>query len=186
MNNIQIGLIPLLCILLIGCTTPDNNTETDEQPHPNIVFIISDDQSWPDYSFMGHPNIQTPNIDKLASDGLTFTRGYLPAPVCRPTLGSMLTGLHPHQNGVTGNDPAFEFDRQAATHEEWLRARVPYNQVISDRYNSLPNLNTYLTDLGYLSLQTGKWWEGSWEDSGFTHGMTHGDPARGGRHGDEG
>jgi arylsulfatase A-like enzyme len=43
-----------------------------------------------------------------------------------------------------------------------------------------------LSDLGYLSLQTGKWWEGSWEDSGFTHGMTHGDPARGGRHGDEG
>jgi arylsulfatase A-like enzyme len=110
MNNIQIGLLLLISILLIGCTTPDNNRETDEQPHPNIVFIISDDQSWPDYSFMGHPNIQTPNIDKLASDGLTFTRGYLPAPVCRPTLGSMLTGLHPHQNGVTGNDPAFEFD----------------------------------------------------------------------------
>jgi arylsulfatase A-like enzyme len=179
-------LYPLFIFLFLSCTDPDSNTETDDQPHPNIVFIISDDQSWTDYSFMGHPHIQTPRIDELASQGLTFTRGYLPAPICRLTLASMLTGLYPHQHGVTGNDPAFEFDRQAATREEWLQARVPYNQVVTERYNSLPNLNTYLTDLGYLSLQTGKWWEGNWEDSGFTHGMTHGDPARGGRHGDEG
>ena len=39
---------------------------------------------------------------------------------------------------------------------------------------------------GYVSMQTGKWWEGEYSLGGFTHGMTHGDPARGGRHGDEG
>ena len=39
---------------------------------------------------------------------------------------------------------------------------------------------------GYLAHQSGKWWEGSWKDGGFTHGMTHGDPKRGGRHGDAG
>jgi len=177
---------PLLHFLFISYTVPGNNTLIDEQEPPNIVFIISDDHAWPDYSFMGHPHIKTPNIDNLASESLTFTRGYLPAPVCRKTLASMLTGLYPHQHGVTGNDPAFEFDRQSASSEEWLRARLSYNQVVTERYNSLPNLNTYLTDLGYLTLQTGKWWEGSWEDAGFTHGMTHADPARGGRHGDKG
>ncbi|MEX0994011.1 MAG: sulfatase-like hydrolase/transferase, partial [Balneolaceae bacterium] len=176
----------LFGFLLIGCTASNNELETDDQNLPNIVFIISDDQSWTDYSFMGHPHIETPNIDNLASEGLTFTRGYLPAPICRLTLASMLTGLHPHQHGVTGNDPAFEFDRESHSREEWLQAREEHNRVVTDRYNSLPNLNTYLTERGYLSLQTGKWWEGSYEDAGFTHGMTHGDPSRGGRHGDEG
>jgi hypothetical protein len=43
-----------------------------------------------------------------------------------------------------------------------------------------------LTSNGYLAHQSGKWWEGSWKDGGFTHGMTHGNPKRGGRHGDDG
>jgi uncharacterized sulfatase len=52
-----------------------------------------------------------------------------------------------------------------------------------DRVPTIPKL---LQEQGYASLQTGKWWEGSYERAGFTHGMTHGDPARTGRHGDEG
>jgi uncharacterized sulfatase len=50
----------------------------------------------------------------------------------------------------------------------------------------LPTIPKLLKERGYVSLQTGKWWEGSYERGGFTHGMTHGDPARRGRHGDEG
>jgi uncharacterized sulfatase len=42
---------------------------------PNIVMIISDDHAWTDYGFMGHPHIQTPNLDKLAAQSLTFRRG---------------------------------------------------------------------------------------------------------------
>lgn len=173
-------------MMLLSCTSSNDPIEVEDKGPPNVVFIISDDQSWTDYSFMDHEYIETPNIDQLASEGLTFTRGYLPAPICRLTLGSMLTGLYPHQHGVTGNDPAFEFDRGANTQLEWLQARAPINNVVTQRYNDLPNLTTYLSNLGYLSLQTGKWWEGSWQDTGFTHGMTHGDITRGGRHGDEG
>ncbi|MDZ7690872.1 MAG: sulfatase [Balneolaceae bacterium] len=173
--------------LLISCSgSGDKEQAKASQEPPNIVFIISDDHSWTDYSFMGHPHIETPNIDELASQGLTFTRGYLPAPVCRPSLASLITGLYPHQHGVTGNDPAFEFDRGSASGTEWLEAREPVNDVVTDRFNELPSLTDYLSELGYLSLQTGKWWEGSWKDAGFTHGMTHADPTRGGRHGDEG
>ncbi|MFH5883607.1 sulfatase [Halalkalibaculum sp. DA3122] len=177
----------LIVVLLIGCSGSGEKEPADaSQGHPNIVFIISDDQAWTDYSFMGHPHIETPNIDNLASEGLTFTRGYLPAPVCRPSLASLITGLYPHQHGVTGNDPAFEFDRESNSRTEWLQARKEVNDVVTNRFNELPSLTDYLSELGYLSLQTGKWWEGSWKDGGFTHGMTHGDPARGGRHGDEG
>ncbi|MED5585654.1 MAG: sulfatase-like hydrolase/transferase, partial [Verrucomicrobiota bacterium] len=51
---------------------------------PNIVLIISDDQSWTDYSFMGHPDIKTPHIDKLAGQSALFRRGYVPTALCRP------------------------------------------------------------------------------------------------------
>ena len=67
-----------------------------EQPapaRPNIVLIISDDQGWEDYGFMGHPHIQTPALDKLAKQSITFRRGYSPVPLCRPSLASMITGL---------------------------------------------------------------------------------------------
>ena len=75
-----------------------------DQP-PNIVSIISDDQAWTDYGFMGHAAIQTPHLDRLASESMVYTRGYVPASLCRPSLATMMTGLHPHQHGITGNDP---------------------------------------------------------------------------------
>jgi arylsulfatase A-like enzyme len=68
-------------------------------------MIISDDHAWTDYSFMGHPQIRTPNLDRLAAQSLTFRRGYVPSSLCSPSLASILTGLYPHQHRVTSNDP---------------------------------------------------------------------------------
>src|SRR5690242_12819612 len=59
---------------------------------PNIVLIISDDQHWRDYSFMGHEHIRTPNIDRLANQSLVFTHGYVPSSLCCPSLASIITG----------------------------------------------------------------------------------------------
>ncbi|MCA9270978.1 MAG: sulfatase-like hydrolase/transferase, partial [Planctomycetales bacterium] len=138
---------------------------------PNVVMIISDDQAWTDYGFMGHPAIKTPNLDKLARESATFTRGYVPSSLCRPSLATMVTGLFPHENGITGNDPPKGTDRMLMV--KHIRA-----------CDTLPRL---LAKRGYRSLQTGKWWEGDpVADGGFTHAMTHGDPKRGGRHGDLG
>ena len=78
--------------------------ESTAKPLPNIVFILSDDQAWTDYGFMGHPEIKTPHLDELARQSLVFERGYVAAPLCRPSLASMLTGLYPLQHGITGND----------------------------------------------------------------------------------
>jgi uncharacterized sulfatase len=153
---------------------------------PNIILIISDDQSWPDYSFMGHPHIETPRIDQLAAEGLTFTRGYTAAPLCRPALASMATGLFPHQHKVIGNDPVFDFADKPRYREEWLKLRAENNESVVSAFEQLPTLADLLGEAGYVSLQTGKWWEGNPSRGGFTSGMTHGDPARGGRHGDEG
>lgn len=144
---------------------------------PNVVMIISDDQAWGDFGFMGHPMIQTPKLDRLASQSLLFTRGYVPSSLCRPSLATLATGLYPHQHRITSNDPPKGLPR-----DEILRQR----EVQIANIERVPTLPRLLRGEGYLSLQTGKWWEGNPRRGGFTHGMTHGDPKRGGRHGDEG
>lgn len=144
---------------------------------PNVVMIIGDDQAWGDFGFMGHPVIRTPNLDRLASEGMVFTRGYVPSSLCRPSLATLATGLYPHQHKITSNDPP-----KGLARDEFLTQRRQQIACI-DQVPTLPRL---LGGQGYLSLQTGKWWEGNWRRGGFTSGMTHGDPKRGGRHGDEG
>ena len=163
--------LPFLLVLLpalAACTAESAHTPAPERP--NVVFVVSDDQAWTDYGFAGHPHIKTPNLDQLAASGLHFARGYVPSSLCRPSLMTLVTGLYPHQHGITGNDPPRGTDRR-----EMLRHVA--------RAQTLPRL---LATAGYRSFQCGKWWEGSHTDGGFTDGMTHGDPTRGGRHGDAG
>jgi len=141
---------------------------------PNIVFILSDDQAWTDYGFMGHTEIKTPHLDKLAERSVLFERGYVAAPLCRPSLASLVTGTYPFEHGITGND----VDGKNKRAELDVPMRVAFHKH--------PSFIRMLTENGYLTHQSGKWWEGSFKDGGFTHGMTHGDPKRGGRHGDAG
>ena len=147
---------------------------------PNIVLIISDDQSWTDYSFMGHEAIETPNIDRLAKQSRLFKRGYVPSSLCCPSLASMITGLYPHQTKITGNEPPMP---PGGRNSEQYRKQV---QECVSFIDELPTLPRLLAKRGYLSHQSGKWWQGHYSRGGFTHGMTHGDPKRGGRHGDVG
>jgi uncharacterized sulfatase len=137
---------------------------------PNVVIILSDDQAWGDYGFMGHPQIQTPHLDRLAKESLVFTRGYTPVSLCRASLMTIITGQYPRQHLITGNDPPKGTDRR-----EMLK-----------HVRRTPTLPKLLVDKGYVSFQSGKWWEGNFAEGGFTAGMTHGDPAKGGRHGDLG
>ena len=147
---------------------------------PNVVLLLSDDQAWNDYSFMGHPHVKTPNIDKLADESVVFPRGYVPTALCRPSLMTLATGHYAHRHGVTGNDPSPKYAERDSPLYNARRA-----QLISyiDEFDTLPEL---LGEQGYLSHQSGKWWEGNYKRGGFTHGMTRGFPQKGGRHGDDG
>ena len=69
-------------------------------------MIISDYQAWTDYSFMGHKQIETPHLDKLAARSATFSRGYVPTALCRPALATFANGLYAHQHKISGNDPS--------------------------------------------------------------------------------
>ncbi len=141
-----------------------------EPAKPNVILIISDDHGFADYGFMGHERIKTPNIDKMAAEGLLYTRGYV-MPVCSPSLASLLTGKMPHAHGITGND--LSGGRSKPGHRELLKQQLLGNSLM------LPKA---VSDAGYLTFQTGKIWNVTYEDVGFTHGMT----GTAGRHGDAG
>ena len=150
---------------------------------PNVVFILSDDQAWSDYGFMGHPHLETPHLDQLASESLVYERGYVSAPLCRPSLASLATGLHPHQHSIRGNDPVLP---GGANREQAPELYAAWRPKMSEPIAKLPSVVKELANTGYLTLQVGKWWEGDPKEHGFTHAMSHGITEKGGRHGDEG
>ncbi|MGL6075505.1 MAG: sulfatase family protein [Fimbriiglobus sp.] len=153
---------------------------------PNVLYLVGDDQGWGDYGFMKHPHIRTPHLDAFAAESLVFERGYVPSSLCRPSLATMMTGLFPHQHTIVCNDPPYPVGVKPT---EYMKNP----QYLADRatmvanFEKQPSLAKLLGEQGYISLQSGKWWEGNaCRCGGFTEGMTHGDNARGGRHGDEG
>lgn len=176
--------VPALCL---GADGAEPISRHENRQPPNIVLIVSDDQAWTDYGFMGHPQIETPHLDRLASESAVFTRGYVPTALCRPSLATFITGLYAHQHRITGNDPAVLPEmtgpnRPAGEPEAYRQQRERLISFI-DLHPTVPKL---LAPKGYLSHQSGKWWEGNFRRGGFTHGMTRGFPEAGGRHGDDG
>ena len=163
----------LLAVTFLICAVGSpSNAESPKSP-PNVVLIVSDDQAWTDYGFMGHPHIQTPRLDHLARESLVFRRGYVTSSLCCPSLASLITGKYPHQHKITSNDPpGGQKDKETFATGRETMARF------MDAQPTLPRL---LTGAGYLTLQTGKWWQGDFTHGGFTHGMTKGQ-----RHGDAG
>lgn len=145
--------------LLLACIAVAFAVKLFADQPPNIVFILSDDQAWTDYGFMGHKDIKTPHLDKLASCSVVFRRGYVASPLCRPSLATMVTGLYPFDHGVTGNDVDGGNDRK--------KLDIP----VQEEFHRHPSFIKKLVKNGYLAHQSGKWWEGSHFDGGFTHGM---------------
>jgi len=173
-------ILPSLLVALV----PDS--AAGAQP-PNIVLIISDDHAWTDYGFMGHPQIETPHLDRLARRSAVFTRGYVPTALCRPALATLITGKYAHQHKISGNDPALlpSMTVPGGRREEPQAYRELRERLIShiDQHATVPK---QLAARGFVSHQSGKWWEGDFRRGGFTEGMTRGFPQPGGRHGDDG
>ena len=169
----RLGLIAILLGLCVGAVDAADKT-------PNVVFIVADDMGWTDYGFMGHEHIRTPHLDRLSKEGLVFQRGYVASSLCRPSLVTILSGLYPHQHKITSNDPPIPTGapkRDAERSEKFLADR----QRMIDNIDRVPTLPRVLQQRGYVSFQTGKWWEGNFRRGGFTDGMS-----LGGRHGDKG
>ena len=98
---VKIFGVLLVMSALIGFQ--DNATLANDSKAPNVLFIAVDDlRGWARH-LGGHPNAKTPNIDRLAKRGISFTRAYCSAPLCNPSRISLLTGIAPFRSGVYGN-----------------------------------------------------------------------------------
>ena len=140
----------LFAILLFAiATTASLATSSTLKPEtrPNFVVIIADDLGWGDISAHGHPHIRTPNIDRLAAEGVRFTSCYSAAPVCSPSRVGLLTGRNPNRAGV------YEWIANAPT--DWIAQERSRHLVHLRREEvTLPRL---LQQAGYATAMAGKW-----------------------------
>jgi arylsulfatase A-like enzyme len=163
-------------ILLIASFFISHLAISEENVRPNVILILSDDQGFTDYGFMGHKVVKTPNIDRMASQSMLYTRGYV-MPVCSPSLATLLTGQLPHVHGITGNDLSKK--NNVAVKTKGPGDRSPLAHQLLGNSMILPKA---LTAAGYLTFQTGKLWNVTAQEVGFTAGMTNAE----GRHGGDG
>ncbi|MDA3823693.1 MAG: sulfatase [Bacteroidales bacterium] len=109
LEHIKVSLILILLLGAIACKSPDKNGET---PRPNILFIMSDDHAYQAISVYGAGLNKTPNIDRIANEGVLFTRGFVTNSICAPSRAVMLTGKHRFVNGKVDNVLPFNWDQE--------------------------------------------------------------------------
>lgn len=127
-------------------TTGLSQTGVDMQTRPNILFILADDLGWADLSCYGRPDYQTPNLDRLARQGMRFTNAYSAAPVCTPTRVGFHTGRYPARLPVGLEEPIHE--RKALTPEELRTTGIPAEH---------PTVSSLIKASGYSTALVGKW-----------------------------
>ena len=111
---------------------------------PNIILMNMDDLGWGDLGVMGHPAKETPNLDKMASEGILFTEFYTSAAICSPSCATLLTGRLPLRNGFYQSTYP---GRNAYTPQDIMGG-------IQDQELLIPEL---LGKVGYRSKLVGKW-----------------------------
>lgn len=107
----------LILLLFTACgTSSRKTTSVPEGTPPNVLFIISDDLSAEALSAYGNRQCQTPNIDRLASRGIRFTRAYCQYPVCGPSRAALMAGKYPSKMGIMGNGDSDKINEALGSH----------------------------------------------------------------------
>jgi arylsulfatase A len=119
-----------------------------KQPPLNFVFILIDDMGWRDVGYNGSELFETPNIDKLASQGMRFTNAYAACPVCSPTRASIMTGKYPARLGLTNFLPGTHHLPHSKLLPPVSRQQLPLEEV---------TIAEALKPAGYRSAAIGKW-----------------------------
>ncbi len=127
--SIRIILLLVVCLILGRCSAADKR--------PNILVVLVDDMRWDEFGAAGHPWIQTPNIDRIAREGVVFTNAFTTTPLCSPSRACFLTGQYAHTNGIIDNTA-----RDKQSHE-------------------LMTFSKTLDQVGYETAFLGKWHMGN-------------------------
>ena len=165
-------LLPLLLasIGVLAAATPPGPSVA----RPNVIFILADDLGWADTTLYGHTKFhQTPNLDRLAKRGMTFSRAYSASPLCSPTRSAVLTGLSPARTGITtpnGHSPNVVLKATAGTKAgPTSPAFMPETVTrLATTYHTIPKS---LKAAGYATAHFGKWHLGTPPYSPLQHGF---------------
>lgn len=129
---------------------------------PNIVFITSDDHRWDGLGAAGNPAVKTPNLDRLAGQGILFRQATTHVSQCMPSRATLLTGLAVHQHGVLSHE------------------HLDHHPIKPDAWSGLPTIPGLLRQAGYTTALVGKWhvtvdpWQSGFSDvrTWLPHGGT--------------
>lgn len=128
----------LLLLLTASAATPSR---------PNIIFVLVDDMGWTDLGCYGSDYYETPNIDKLAQQGVRFTDAYAACTVCSPSRASIMTGQYPARLHITDWISGHKFPDAKLRVPRWTKKLSP----------TIPNLAQTLKAQGYATASIGKW-----------------------------
>ncbi|MCA9053089.1 MAG: sulfatase, partial [Planctomycetaceae bacterium] len=131
----------MVCLAAILCAVAPCVASAAETTRPNVLFIAIDDLNDWVGPLAGHPQVQTPSMDRLAARGVTFTNAHCQAPLCNPSRTSLMTGLRPSTTGVYCLAP-------------WFREVEPLRDVVT--------LSEHFTANGYHTYTTGKIFHGGY------------------------
>jgi len=112
------GLYLIILVFSLYCSQKEAAPPPDSKSLPNIVFIFTDDLGYGDLGCFGATDIQTPNIDRIANEGIKFTSFLSASPVCSPSRAGLLTGRMPQRMGIN----AVFFPKAL---REWLLRKSP-------------------------------------------------------------
>jgi len=96
-------IILILCCFTAFSLFNDSHAQKSDPSRPNVIVIFTDDLGYGDLSSYGSPNIRTPHLDKLASEGQKWTNFYAAASVCTPSRAGLITGRYPVRSGMASN-----------------------------------------------------------------------------------
>ncbi|MBX3739501.1 MAG: sulfatase-like hydrolase/transferase [Akkermansiaceae bacterium] len=136
-----------LCLLLVPFLSAGAAVEK-----PNIIVVLVDDMGWGDLGSFGNKGTKTPNIDRLAAEGLRFTQFYVNSPICSPSRTALTTGQYPQRWKIT-SFLSNRADNERRGMAQWLDPAAP-------------SLARSLRSAGYTSGHFGKWHMGGQRDVG--------------------
>jgi N-sulfoglucosamine sulfohydrolase len=131
MNHFYLASATLFSLQISGCSLPGSAGRQEEPRRPNILFAISDDQSFPHTSFAGCSFVNTPAFDRIAREGVYFTSAITGSPGCAPSRSAIMTGRYHWQNEQSGQHAS-----------SWMKKYVPFIDLLDDN--------------GYATGMTGK------------------------------